>query len=115
MQTQMQAARAYQAAASHRNMREQQADVFRHINAGLRGARDGSAVLRARALADNRRLWRMVADLMSDPNNPLPDALRASIISVGLAVQREMDSDNPDFDFLVSANGNMAGGLSGEA
>ena len=46
---------------------------------------------RVRALADNRRLWLTVADLMRDPENALPLELRASIVSVGLAVQREMD------------------------
>ncbi|HEX5328503.1 MAG TPA: flagellar biosynthesis regulator FlaF [Acetobacteraceae bacterium] len=114
MPTQSQAARAYEAAASHRSMREQQADVFRHFNGALRAANGAGAIARARALADNRRLWGTVVGLMSDPANPLPAPLRASIISVGLAVQREMDRDDPDLNFLVSANENIAAGLAGE-
>ena len=43
MQTQTQATRAYQAAASHRSLREQQADVFRHFNGALRAARGAGA------------------------------------------------------------------------
>ncbi len=67
-----------------------------------------------RALADNRRLWMMVTDLMRDPGNALPEPLRASIISVGRSVQREMDQEKPDFDFLISINENIAAGLAGQ-
>ena len=49
---------------------------------------------------------------MRDPRNALPDELRASIVSVGLAVQREMDRVAPNFDFLISINENFAAGLS---
>ena len=49
---------------------------------------------------------------MRDPANALPQSLRASIVSVGLAVQREMNRDAPDFDFLISVNENIAAGLS---
>jgi hypothetical protein len=35
------------------------------------------------------------------------------MVSVGLAVQREMDRAAPDFDFLISVNENIAAGLSG--
>jgi flagellar biosynthesis regulator FlaF len=52
-----------------------------------------------------------VINLMRDPANALPSELRASIISLGLAVQRELESENPNFDFLVSVNQNMAAGL----
>jgi flagellar biosynthesis regulator FlaF len=38
--------------------------------------------------------------------------LRASIVSVGLIVQREMDREAPDFDFLIAINENIAAGLS---
>ena len=55
-----------------------------------------------------------VTDLMRDPGNALPEPLRASIISVGLSVQREMDQDTPDFDFLIAINENIAAGLSGQ-
>lgn len=115
MQTMMQAARAYQAAASHRSLREQQADVFRYVNGALRAARTAGAIPRARAIADNRRLWVTLVGLLSDPANPLPAALRGSIISIAMAVQRAMDQDSPDLDFLISVNENMAAGLSGNA
>ncbi|HEY6433743.1 MAG TPA: flagellar biosynthesis regulator FlaF [Acetobacteraceae bacterium] len=114
MNAHMQATQAYRSAAAHRSMREQQADVFRHVSGALRAALNSNAIAQARALADNRRLWATVVGLVSDPANPLPTGLRASIISVGLAVQREMDRDSPDFDFLLATNENMAAGLSGD-
>ena len=40
---------------------------------------------------------------------------RADIVSVGLAVEREMDRDSPDFDFLIAVNENIAAGLAGQA
>ncbi len=105
------AARAYQAGASHRSLRAQEAEVFHITNAGLRGARDAGPVAQVRALADNRRLWTTVNDLMRDPANALPMELRAAIFSVGLAVQREMERAEPNFDFLIGINENLAAGL----
>lgn len=112
MQTTSQAARAYEAASGHRSQREQEADLFRQANFMLRGARNADSMSRGRAIADNRRLWLTVGDLMQDPANLLPVELRAAIISVGLAVQREMDRAAPDFDFLISINEQLAAGLS---
>ncbi|HTB44070.1 MAG TPA: flagellar biosynthesis regulator FlaF [Acetobacteraceae bacterium] len=108
-----QATRAYEAAATHRSQREQEADVFRRAIGALKAARNGNALQRVRALADNRRLWMTVHDLMRDPDNNLPSELRAAIVSVGITVQREMDLDTPNFDFLIAINENFAAGLSG--
>lgn len=112
MQTMTQAARAYQAASTHRSQRAQEADVFHHVIGGLKAARTAGPIARVRALADNRRLWVTVNDLMQDPTSALPMELRASIISVGLAVQREMDTEVPNLDFLISINEEIAAGLS---
>jgi flagellar biosynthesis activator protein FlaF len=110
-----QATQAYESAATHRTPGEQEADVFHHAIGALKSARESGPIERARAIADNRRLWSTVADLMGDPSNALAADLRASIVSVGLAVQREMDRDAPDFDFLISVNENIAAGLAGRA
>lgn len=112
MQTMTEAARAYASATLHRSQREQEADVFRRATGALRAARGKGPILRVRAIADNRRLWMTVLDLMRDPLNALPEELRASIVSVGLAVEREMDRDTPDFDFLIQINEMIAAGLS---
>ncbi|MCC6718350.1 MAG: hypothetical protein IT555_10725 [Acetobacteraceae bacterium] len=110
-----QAVRAYAASSAHRSPRDQEAEVFRRAVAALRSGRGANPVVQVRALADNTRLWATVIDLMRDPQNGLPPALRASIVSVGLAVQREMQRDAPDFDFLIGINEDIAAGLSGQA
>ncbi|PPQ26200.1 flagellar biosynthesis regulator FlaF [Rhodopila globiformis] len=105
---------AYQATSRLRSQREQEADVFREATAGLKAARGGSVIQQVRALADNRRLWIMVSDLMRDPANALPPPLRGAILSVGLTVHREMDQESPDFDFLISINESITAGLAGQ-
>jgi flagellar biosynthesis activator protein FlaF len=107
------ASRAYASAASHRTAREQEADIFRMVIARLQAARQATAIARVRALADNRRLWTTVTDLIRDDRNPLPPETRAGILSIGMSVQREMNSDEPNFDFLITINRNIADGLSG--
>jgi flagellar biosynthesis regulator FlaF len=114
MQTMTKAARAYQTAATHRSQREQEADVFRQTIGALKSARTAGPISRLRALADNRRLWMTVSDLMHDPASGLQAELRASIVSVGRAVQREMDRDQPDFEFLIAINQTFVEGLSDE-
>jgi flagellar biosynthesis regulator FlaF len=111
MKTMTHATRAYESASVQRSQRAQEADVFHRATGALRTARDGTPIARVRALADNRRLWTSVADLMRDPSSTLPAPLRAQIISVGLAVQREMDNEEPNFGFLISINENIAAGL----
>jgi len=105
------AARAYESSSGMRNLRDQEADIFRRANAALRYSRSGNTLARVRALADNNRLWITVIDLVRDPANQLPEPLRASIVSVGMAVQREIKSSDPDIDFLLSVNDNMVAGL----
>lgn len=112
MQTLTRAALAYRASSAHRNLREQEADIIRQTIGALRAARAAGLISQVRALADNRRLWTGMMDVVRDPANALPPALRASIVSVGLAVQREMDLDRPNFDFLIGVNENIAAGLS---
>jgi flagellar biosynthesis regulator FlaF len=112
MQGFQEAARAYAASARRRSIREQEADVFRHVNGGLKLARDASGPDRVRALADMVRLWNAVIDIVRDPDNQLPPELRAAIVSVGLAARREARADHPDLDFLIAINENIAAGLS---
>ena len=114
MQNASHAIQAYKTASRYRSQREQEADVFRQATAGLRSAQDATPIRQVRALADNRRLWMTVSDLLRDPTNALPEPLRAAILSVGITVQREMDQDQPDFNFLISINENIAAGLAGQ-
>ena len=108
------AIQAYKTASRYRSQRDREADVFRQAITALKGAKDAGPIQQIRALTDNRRLWTTVSDLMRDPSNVLPEPLRAGIVSVGLTVQREMDQESPDFDFLISINENIAAGLAGQ-
>jgi flagellar biosynthesis regulator FlaF len=108
----MYASRYYRAAAASRSVREQEADIFRRATGGLRASRDGGSIDQVRALADNRRVWNMVRALVRDPQNQLDATLKGALVSITLAVQREMDSSSPDFDFLITVNENIAAGLS---
>jgi flagellar biosynthesis regulator FlaF len=107
------AALAYATATVNKTIREQEADIFRLVIARLQAAHRGGPIARVRALADNRRLWMAVADLVRDDRNPLPPETRAGILSIGRCIQKEMDSEEPSFEFLISINKNMADGLSG--
>ena len=59
--------------------------------------------------------WKELIDILRDPDNKLPEQLKASIVSVGLAVQREIQHPAPDIDFLIAVNENVAAGLAGRA
>ncbi len=107
------ATRAYQARSADRNLRDQEADIFRRATAALRNAQSSDEIDRVRALADNGQLWTTVVLLVKDPSNPLPESLRGSIASVGMAVQREMDNKHPDLAFLIGINEQMTAGLMG--
>lgn len=107
------AARAYQSQAARRDPRDQEADVFRRVTGGLRAAKADPRRL-GLAVADNVRLWLMVGDVLRDPANRLAPGLRASIVSVGHALQREMARPDPDLDFLITVNEGITAGLSGK-
>lgn len=107
------ASRAYASASINRTVRQQEADLFLLVLARLHAARQAGHLARIRALADNRRLWAAILDVLRDCDNLLPEDTRAGLLSIGRYVQREMDSDDPNFDFLVLINKNIAEGLLG--
>ncbi len=113
MQHMHNATRAYQASSGTRNFRLQEAEVFQRATGALRAGQAGGILPQVRALADNRQLWLTVIGLVQDPANALPESLRASLVSVGMSVQREMDQASPDFGFLIAVNENIAAGLVG--
>jgi flagellar biosynthesis activator protein FlaF len=111
MTTMANAARAYRRSSDNRSLRAQEADVFRRATGALRAASDATSGDRTRALIDNQRLWNMVVCLVRDPDNQLQPIMRATLVSVGMAVQREMDGPSPDFNFLIAVNEIIAAGL----
>lgn len=62
-----------------------------------------------------RRLWLLFVDDLSNDGNALPEALRASLISIGLWVLREVDAIDSgkcdNFDGLIEINQMIADGL----
>jgi flagellar biosynthesis regulator FlaF len=111
---QMLGPRGYGATQRVRTLREQEADVFRRINYGLKAALNGDAIDRARAVSDNRRLWFAIEAALVNPENQLPEATRIGIMRLGRGVQREMENLEPDINFLIDINEQMIAGLSGD-
>jgi flagellar biosynthesis regulator FlaF len=111
---QMTGARGYGATQRVRTLREQEADVFRRVNYGLKAALNGDAIDRARAVSDNRRLWFAIEAALVNPDNQLPEITRVGIMRLGRGVQREMDNQEPDIEFLININDQMIAGLSGD-
>ena len=66
---------------------------------------------RVRAIAEARRLWLHTATLCADPDNHLPQVLRAQIISVALAILREIDGESPNVAWLAEITRTIAEGL----
>jgi flagellar protein FlaF len=108
------ATRRYGTTQQSRSPRHQEADVFRRVNHGLKAAQHADRVERSRAVADNRRLWLAMDAAMLHPANQLPEALKASILSLGRLIQREMNRETPDLAFLIEMNDQMIAGLSGD-
>jgi flagellar biosynthesis regulator FlaF len=93
--------------------REREALLFEKMRGRILLAKDRSEfdLERTRALADLHRLWTHVATLVSDDDNKLPQELRASIVSVAMAMLRDLDGETPDLDFHAEVLGNFAEGL----
>ncbi|WP_431270121.1 flagellar biosynthesis regulator FlaF [Dankookia sp. P2] len=103
------------AAAYRRRMttKQMEAEVFARATRAIRAAEQAEPLARARAVADNRRLWDAVHAAVMDPTNALPPALRGQIAGVALAVLRECDQATPDLGFVAEMNDLFAAGLWG--
>lgn len=94
--------------AEHRAFGVVTADLVRAKELGLTGG------ALAEALDANRRLWNVLAADCSLPENQLPLALRAQIISLALWVARhtaEVLREGVDIDPLIDVNKTMMEGL----
>lgn len=107
----MHARRAYQMTRQAMDPREQEADVFRRITGALKAALEQEGIARARAVADNRRLWIALDASLRHPANQLPQQTKLTMLQVGRAVLREMENTSPDLPFLIEINEQMASGL----
>jgi flagellar protein FlaF len=78
---------------SHQTMRERERQAMDRVIAMLRAAQEKGPQSRERvdALYYLRRLWMIFLTDLNDPNNELPDQLRAGIISIGIWMNKEID------------------------
>lgn len=88
------------------------------ITGELIEARDAGAsgLALAPMLARNREVWNAFSDACATRGNGLPHALRASIISIGLWVERYSSAvmaGKDDIDALIAVNREIIAGLGG--
>ena len=78
---------------SRATMRARERAAMDRVIGMLRAAQESGPLSRERvdALFYLRRLWMIFLDDLKDPNNELPDALRAGIISIGVWMMKEID------------------------
>jgi flagellar protein FlaF len=112
--------RAYQAAAQQaENPRDIEYRLFGQVTRALMEASQADVNdfrTRIDALDWNRRLWSTLATDCADPENSLPDAARAQIISLSIWVNRHSSlvmRKVEDFEPLIEINRMIMQGLSG--
>ena len=78
---------------SRQTMRARERQAMDRVIAMLRAAQEEGPLSRERveALFYLRRLWTIFLDDLKDPNNELPEQLRAGIISIGIWMMKEID------------------------
>src|SRR5579871_5242133 len=78
---------------SRQTMRARERQAMDRVIVMLRAAQEKGAQSRERveALFYLRRLWMIFLNDLRDPNNELPDQLRAGIISIGIWMNKEID------------------------
>ncbi|HEX7852865.1 MAG TPA: flagellar biosynthesis regulator FlaF [Sphingobium sp.] len=86
-------------------------DLIEAREAGLKGA----ALMPA--LHRNREVWTHFASMCSQPDNRLPDNLRAAIVSLALWVERHTSTvaaGRDSIEDLIDVNRSLIDGLTGE-
>ena len=114
--------RAYQqATARAESPREAEYRLFGQVTRALMAAAElDPSDLRGRidALDWNRRMWTALGSDCAAPGNQLPDALRASIISLSIWVGKHTSAvirREEDIEDLIDVNRMIMQGLGGEA
>jgi flagellar protein FlaF len=93
------------------------ARVTHRISAAAARGRPGFPDLVA-ALHDNRRLWTLLAGMVADPDNALPDTLRAGLFNLASFTQRHSAAvlaGTANAEVLVEINTAVMRGLAPEA
>jgi flagellar protein FlaF len=75
---------------------------------------DAEPMARIRALNGNIRLWSLLTHDLANPDNPLPEAVKASYISIGIFVRRKslaaLDAHS-DLSVLIRINADVLDAL----
>lgn len=106
---------AYQTAASRsEDPRATEYRLFGQVTRALMRAKEGDLKTLADALDWNRRMWSAMALDCATPENKLPEALRAGIISLSIFVSKHSSAvlrDHDDIDILIDINRTVMQGL----
>lgn len=111
--------KAYQSAQrSNLTPREVEAMAFTRAAVMLEEAKTKSTEIEsfAKALRFNSLLWTIIQADITEPDNVLPNELKASIMSLSIFVDKQtakvLRTPNPeDLDILITVNRNLAAGL----
>jgi flagellar biosynthesis activator protein FlaF len=102
---------------SRQTMRTRERQAMDRVIAMLRTAQEKGPGSRERveALFYLRRLWMIFLNDLNDPNNELPEQLRAGIISIGIwmnkAIDRARDGQTTDLTPMIEINQLIRDGL----
>jgi flagellar protein FlaF len=103
--------------ATNLNSRQLERDILIRITRGIEDARDRSDTQALKnAILDNQTLWITFVSEVVDERNQLPKELKRLILSVGMSVLNEINTNfngQVDLDFLVDINRNIIAGLEG--
>ncbi|QFU17651.1 flagellar biosynthesis regulator FlaF [Microvirga thermotolerans] len=97
--------------------RERERMAFDHAIDLLKTANrtDASANERSEAVTFVQRLWTVLIEDLMSPENGLPEALRAQLVSIGLWIMKEADlvrqGESRNFNALIEINTMIRDGL----
>ncbi len=102
---------------SRQTMRARMREAMDRVIGMLRAAQAKGPLSRDRieALFYLRRLWTIFIDDLMDPNNELPEQLRAGIVSIGIWMNKEIDrfraGQTTDLTPMIEINALIRDGL----
>jgi flagellar protein FlaF len=104
--------------ATNLSSRQMERDILIRINRGLEQARDSKDKQKIqRAVLDNQTIWITFVSEVVDERNQLPKELKQLILSVGMSVLNEINTNfrkEMDLDFMIDINRNIIAGLGSE-
>ncbi|WP_062014301.1 flagellar biosynthesis regulator FlaF [Aureimonas sp. AU4] len=102
---------------SSASAREREREAFDHMIASLERAQAAGTRSReaTEAIYAARNLWSILVEDLANPENALPEELRASLISIGLWVMREAEAIRlgrvDSFDAMIEVTTMIRDGL----